>query len=59
MQCLNSGFNKFKMDDSTHVTMLIIFFKLNNLLFHIMHCVNKIKATSIFTSTISYYYKIK
>ncbi len=24
MQCLNSGFNKFKVDDSSHVKMLII-----------------------------------
>ncbi len=24
IQCLNNGFNKSKMDDSTHVKMLII-----------------------------------
>jgi hypothetical protein len=24
MQCLNSGFNKLKVDDSTHVNMLIV-----------------------------------
>ncbi len=24
MQCLNSGFNNFKVDDSTHVNMLIV-----------------------------------
>jgi hypothetical protein len=24
MQCLNNGFNKFKVDDSTHVKMLIV-----------------------------------
>ncbi len=24
MQCLNNGFNKFKMDDSIHVKMLIL-----------------------------------
>jgi hypothetical protein len=23
MQCLNNGFNKFKVDDSTHVKILI------------------------------------
>ncbi len=24
MQCLNSGFNNLKVDDSTHVNMLIV-----------------------------------
>ncbi len=24
MQCLNNGFNKFKVNDSTHVNMLIV-----------------------------------
>ncbi len=30
MQCLNDGFNKLKVDDSTHVKMLIVQIMLKN-----------------------------
>jgi hypothetical protein len=55
MECLNNGFNKFKVDDSIHVKMLIVKKMLKFVLIHIMHCVNKVKITPISTSIISNY----
>jgi hypothetical protein len=55
MECLNNGFNKFKVDDSIHVKMLIVKEMLKKLLTHIMHCVNKVRSTPISTSRISNY----
>jgi hypothetical protein len=38
MQNLNNGFNKFKMDDSTHVFMLIVQEMWENSLNHSYNC---------------------
>jgi hypothetical protein len=55
MECLNNVFNKFKVDDSIHVKMSIVNKMFKKLVTHIMHCVNKVKATPISTSRISNY----